>query len=107
MINKSRIATEPTLPLPGRARLLRDAEMAICNQKAEEHGPARENLGTIASMWSTYLAAIGHRPLMAHDVALMQNLVKISRLATNPDNADSWMDQAGYAGLGYEMRFEG
>ena len=42
----------------------------------------------------------------AHDVAAMMILLKVARLATSPDKWDNWVDIAGYAALGGEVRPE-
>ena len=40
--------------------------------------------------------------ILPHDIAVIQILLKISRLVWSPDNKDSWIDIAGYAACGYE-----
>lgn len=53
-----------------------------------------------AAMWSAYT---GHE-FSPHDVAVLMVLVKVSRLATSPQKLDSWVDIAGYAACGGEVR---
>lgn len=42
-------------------------------------------------------------PLEPHDIAIIQIMVKLSRLAETPTKHDSWVDVAGYAGCGAEV----
>ena len=63
----------------------------------QEYGSWEENAMAIAGIWS---AIIGHKVEPRH-VALCMVGLKLVRLKHQP-HADSWVDIAGYAGLGGE-----
>ena len=48
-------------------------------------------------------ALILKKQVTREDVALCMAWVKMARLAKNPNHQDSWIDMAGYAGLGGEI----
>lgn len=53
----------------------------------------------IGKLWSALLGV----EINAHQVAMMMAAMKLSRLAGQAEHKDSWIDLAGYAGLGYEF----
>ena len=58
-----------------------------------------KNFKDIADGWSLILKT----EVTREDVALCMAWVKMARLAKNPNHKDSWVDIAGYAGLGGEI----
>lgn len=96
-----------------RAAILRLAEIHINGDRADTYGPPEESFGRIADLWdamgfqviardresNTYES----RPVNATDVALALTLLKVSRIVGQPDHEDSWVDAAGYIGLGAEI----
>ena len=58
----------------------------------------------IADLWNVYLrnskGTDNTDDLSNKDVAIMMCLFKISRLMSNVDNIDNWLDLAGYAACG-------
>jgi hypothetical protein len=83
-----------------RARTLRTAEQYVASDRNAQYGTPESNFGMIAEFWSTYLGY----PVVAHDVAAMMGLMKIARITTSPDKDDHWIDLAGYAACGAEVR---
>lgn len=86
-----------------RARTLMKA-LELCDDGGDrnvEYGPPSENFGRCAAMWSAYFG----QQFTARDVAMMMALLKISRIAANPNGAsmDSFIDLAAYASISAEL----
>jgi hypothetical protein len=83
-----------------RTEILETANNYITNDRAQTHGQDAENsFGRIAGYWSAHL----DHPVSASDVCAMMTLLKLARIAGNPDHIDSWVDACGYAALGGEI----
>jgi hypothetical protein len=89
---------------PERARILRDAEQAVCSDRNEEYGEPIDNFGRWAGACNALgYRAPGGRDLKPHDLAVIMGLGKLSRSVQSPDKQDTWVDLAGYAAVGYEL----
>ena len=55
----------------------------------------------IGKLWTVYLDY--STKIDAHDVAAMMALLKIARIAENPQHMDSWVDGCGYFACGGEI----
>ena len=82
-----------------RAAVLDEAKRTVTVHRASEYGDVKVNFEKIAALWS---AAFGW-DVHPYQVALAMDLVKTARLTANPKHRDSWVDKAGYAGLGAEV----
>lgn len=87
-----------------RELVLDQAWEAICNDRNAEYGEPIDNFGR----WAGACSALGYqgpggRPLKPHDLAVIMGLGKLSRSVQSPDKADTWVDLAGYAAVGYEL----
>lgn len=84
-----------------RTHILQEVDSIINGDRARDYGKVEENFENIAQLWSAYLACrgvfINLNPL---DTALMMDLVKTARIATNPLHRDSWIDKIGYSACG-------
>ena len=85
--------------MPLRIEVLEEAQHLITKDRNEDYGDPSSNFRCIADMWTAYL---DHK-IEPHDVAALMILVKLSRVQSSPDKRDSWVDIAGYAGLGAEV----
>ena len=86
-----------------RAQFLKEVEKLVCADRNVTHGDAEDNFTDIANLWNTYLGPlhIGSGPAIDNkDVAVMMCLFKVSRLMSNRDNLENWLDLAGYAACG-------
>lgn len=86
-----------------RTELLREAETIINGDRNNHYGPPDQDFTRTAGV----LNALGYRapdggPLEAHDVAILQMAVKLSRLMWSPGQRDHWVDLAGYSACGHE-----
>lgn len=88
-----------------RAHVLRDAEVAVTQNRNVEYGDAEDNFRNIADLWNAYFLGrffISGR-MAPHDVAILMILVKVARLIQTPTSRDSWVDIAGYAACGAQV----
>ena len=85
------------------AKLLAEAAKLVGGERSRQHGPARQNLGLTAELWSAYLGV----DIQVADVALLVALLKIARARTGAPDVDHFRDLAGYAGLAGELATDG
>lgn len=88
-----------------RTKILATADQCVNGDRDHDYGGPERSFDTIAAMWNAYIAhATGANvDLGADDVAAMMALLKIVRIARNPEKMDSWIDLAGYAACGGEI----
>lgn len=89
---------------PARFGVLEAAASAV-EDRGLNYGKPENNFANIARLWNAHLHnAYGAAPtIRAHDVAIMQMLLKIARIENTPNHRDSYVDIAGYAACGYEI----
>lgn len=92
--------------MPARKRLLEEADAIINGPRNTTYGESEDNFARIASLWTPFFKArygvdIDITP---GDVGLIMALMKIARLAYDPNHKDSWVDLAGYAATGYQAQ---
>jgi len=89
-----------------RAEVLHLAREAVTNARNVDYGEPQDDFACTAELWESYLARIdqtrGRLEVRASDVPVMMILLKISRLAQTPGDADHWVDIAGYCAIGAE-----
>ena len=89
------------------AKVLETALELVTKDRANQHGDAFEQHASIADFWTLYMVNKGlmdpDRSLEAHDVAQMMVLLKVSRAMLGSFNADTYIDQCGYAALTYAI----
>lgn len=83
-----------------REQVLEDAKAIVMHDRNLDYGTPEDNFGRIAVMWGAYL----NHDIRAHDVAVMQIMLKAARIGQSPDKLDHWVDIAGYAACGGEVR---
>tara|TARA_R100000808_G_scaffold8165_1_gene23202 strand:+ start:366 stop:587 length:222 start_codon:yes stop_codon:yes gene_type:complete len=71
----------------------------ITGDRATTHGDAKVTFGKIAAHWSIYL----NQKIEPQDVSNMMVLLKVVRAQESPRHKDNYVDQAGYAALGWEV----
>lgn len=94
-----------TVPDNPRGRLLMRANAAVNRERNASYGEPNQDFMRISRFWQVYLEGItearGGLKIMPHDVALMIDLQKTSRLTWNPASSDNWVDKAGYSACGW------
>lgn len=96
-----------------RAEILEAAHKCVCGEREQDYGSPENNFETIGLLWAVYLRAAHPRVaydlpingITPKDVAAMMGLLKVARIATG-NNADSFVDLAGYAACGGELATE-
>tara|TARA_Y100001937_G_C7058472_1_gene302557 strand:+ start:113 stop:376 length:264 start_codon:yes stop_codon:yes gene_type:complete len=83
-----------------RDKLLDEAKNLVNGPRARDYGDAYENHERVAQLWST---------ILGQDVSVSQvyqclMALKLARLIVSPTHTDSWVDIAGYASLGGEIK---
>lgn len=82
-----------------RTEILSAAEKAITGQRTQDYGRAENSFCDIAALWSAYK----YVDFTPHDVAVMMALMKIARIKTGHDVADSYVDLCGYGAIAGEL----
>lgn len=82
-----------------RNELLENVTVAL-SDRGSAYGNASDNFQRIADIWSVIL----NDHVTMKEVALCMAAVKMARLIETPDHTDSWVDLAGYAALGVEVK---
>lgn len=79
--------------------------MIDLNMIKERKAKYGNNFPLLCKLWNTFLAMRGHKCKLApEEVAALMALMKVSRMATAPENEDSMIDYINYMwiGLNYE-----
>ena len=82
-----------------REDILKSAIGLINGDRAKDYGDAFENHKRIAQLWSVVFGI----KVTAQQVVLCLILLKVARLIYSPSKKDSWIDIAGYSGIGGEF----
>ena len=85
-----------------RDEILDTAKELINGPRARDYGDASDNFDRIADGWNIIAqnAVRTHGYITRKHVALMLDWLKTARLLETIDHDDSWIDKAGYTGLG-------
>jgi hypothetical protein len=95
-----------------RAQSLQRAIGYVCGDRNASYGPPTQDFRRTADLWTAFgFRFVGHdgaepQPIVAHQIANAMILLKQSRLAWQPEKADSWDDTSGYSACGYECAVE-
>lgn len=89
-----------------RESILDAAKQCVCHDRNDQYGEPEDSFTIIAQLWQNYLfGATGDEiEIDAGDVAAMMCLLKLARIATGKPKADDWIDIAGYAACGGEIK---
>jgi len=96
-------ASRPLTNAEIRANFLEQVQKLVCTDRNMTHGDAEDNFRVIAELWNIYIKnspGDNCNDLSNKDVAIMMCLFKISRLMSNVNNMENWLDLAGYATCG-------
>lgn len=96
-------ATPPEIYNTPRSRLLNEVMEIVHKDRNANYGNPEDNFSQIAGLWNVYLGTRKKASvdttlfITSADVAIMNMLIKVARLAKNPNHHDSAVDIAGYA----------
>lgn len=82
--------------------VLTEAIDSVTGERNEDYGPPARDFARIAGMLSALFLDKCPGGFTAHDVALIQIVVKLSRIQESAHKLDHWVDIAGYAACGYQ-----
>lgn len=92
--------------LTPRMKILHEAAHAVSSARNVTYGEPQDDFACTSELWDSYIARItqvrGSADIHPWDVPIMMILLKISRLAQSPGEADHWIDIAGYSAIGAE-----
>lgn len=97
---ESKVGIDSKDTLNTRAYILREAERCVCGHREQDYGSPEDNFKIIACLWSAYL----DHPVNPLDVAMMMSLLKVARIRSGNGTMDSFIDLAGYAACGGEIK---
>lgn len=91
-----------------REEILDTAKKCVCGDREQDYGRPEDNFRTIGRLWEVYIREKCLSPgadicLLPEDVAALQALLKIARIASGHGKDDNWIDLAGYAACGGEI----
>jgi len=85
-----------------RETILELAKQIVSTDRNVNYGEPERNFEVIADLWTVALR--GNYLFSPHEVAMLMMLVKVARISTSPEIQDHWVDIAGYAACGGEVR---
>lgn len=92
--------TEETKQELPRIDALREAARIIAGDRDVQYGAPEDNLGRIAKIWSVIFGI----EVTSQDVAMAMVGLKMARYVNKGEfQPDTWIDIAGYAGIGFEV----
>jgi hypothetical protein len=89
-----------------RRKLLEDTVNLIDGERNADYGEPIDDFSQTALFIQAYLDGTtrvrGKLIILPHDVAIIQDFVKTSRIITSPGKRDHWADKTGYSGCGWD-----
>lgn len=89
-----------------RQELLEEAIRLTTRDRNNSYGPPLQDFTRTAALWTALGFSFNGETIQPHHVAMAMNQLKLSRLAWQPENRDSWADASGYIGCGFECAVE-
>jgi len=89
-----------------RKTILEMVEKCVCEDRNFQYGEPENSFALIAEFWNSFLCrkhGVESILITPKDVAALMCLLKLARLANDPNKLDSWVDLAGYAVCGGEL----
>jgi hypothetical protein len=89
-----------------RQEALDAAGRCVLADRNQAYGDPESNFANTAAIWTVHLRGRGllaeGKELEPFDVAALMIGLKLARLVTSPDKADTWVDIIGYGSCGIE-----
>ena len=86
-----------------RAEVLDTAKGYVTQDRASQHGEMENNFTNIEAAWSWWDGIKPENMPAGADCAIKMTLLKIARIASNPEHMDNWVDACGYMACGGEV----
>jgi hypothetical protein len=90
-----------------RDEILDLAKEYITVDRAATHGEAEDLFGSIAAGWQWWMEIRPSGPMTSFDVAMMMDIFKTARAASNPKHMDNFCDKVGYSAIAGEIAAKG
>lgn len=98
------LSTIQAHPETKRENILRTANELIHGNREQDYGRPIDSFRRVAAAFNLVLEGLGHPPIDPMTAAKLMIALKLSRLAGGDNKDDTWVDLAGYAALGAEVR---
>jgi len=102
-LDSTRLDSKRLDSTPIRVRMLADVQELVGIERNGEYGEPGENMARTAAMMRGYLGNRSGQDIAAQDIAAFGIILKLGRVAHNPNSLDNWRDVAGYASIAYEV----
>lgn len=91
------------------AEIAGKAANLVSGDRAQTHGNMHVHFNSVALLWNAYLMSRRDTaaPLRASDVPKMMALLKLARTESGNENADDFIDGAGYLACAGEVALSG
>jgi hypothetical protein len=86
----------------GRDEILRLAGVVVAD-RGQRYGEPEQNFERIAVLWRAWMKIRWKGELRGLDVAVMLALMKVGRIANDPEHIDNFVDWAGYGACAGEL----
>lgn len=89
--------------MTAREDLLDEAKHLVTGDRNNQYGPPTQDFQRTADALSAYgYRRPGGAKMLAHDISIIVDCIKTSRIIWSPEKRDHWADKAGYAACGWE-----
>ena len=92
-----------------KAEIFDQAKALTTGDRMKAYGSVDENFQRTADLWNAYFQGrnMSEQPIELFEVGILNQLQKISRLAHDPTNPDSHVDNVGFGGIAGELALKG
>ena len=88
-----------------KAEIFDQAKALTTGDRMKAYGNVKDNFQRTADLWNAYFQGrnMSEQPIELFEVGILNQLQKISRLAHDPTNPDSHVDNVGFGGIAGEL----
>ena len=88
-----------------KAEIFDQAKALTTGDRMKAYGNVKDNFQRTADLWNAYFQGrnMSEQPIQLFEVGILNQLQKISRLAHDPTNPDSHVDNVGVGGIAGEL----
>lgn len=88
-----------------KSEIFEEAKSLTTGDRMKAYGTVEENFGRTADLWNAYFQGrdLEKQPIQLFEVGILNQLQKISRIAHDPTNPDSHVDNVGFGGISGEL----
>lgn len=88
-----------------KADIFEQAKALTTGDRMKAYGDAKENFGRTADLLNAYFQGrdLSKQPIQIFEIGIINQLQKLSRIAHDPTNPDSHVDNVGFGGITGEL----